>query len=365
MIRLEMLPANHGDALLLEWGPGTTTRRRMLIDAGPRNAYAGVRERLLRLPARNGRRRVDLLVVTHVDGDHIEGVIALLQDDELALDVREVWFNDWNHLEPLVAGQTPAHLGPEQGEFLGALLEERGVPWNHAFDGGAVVCTQPGDGRLPVRRVGGMALTVVSPTVDTLIVLRKNWKKAIEAAGFRPGSRADALAQFHVRRWAKKPPALGTEAEPKTLDHAPANGSSIGLLAEYGGRRLLLTGDAFAQVLRPALERWRDERPASRTRDGTRVPFDVVKLAHHGSANNVSPELLGVLDTPVYLVSTSGAVFHHPDVAAIRMVVEEHPGPGDADVRFNYHQPQTDLWAGRPGITARYGDDALVELETH
>jgi beta-lactamase superfamily II metal-dependent hydrolase len=364
MIRLEMLPAQHGDALLLQYGPGATLRRRVLLDAGPRSAYADVRARLLALPTSRGRRRIDLLVVTHVDGDHIEGVIALLQDDELALDVRDVWFNDWNHLQPLVAGRTPEHLGPEQGEFLGALLDEAGVPWNRAFDGGTIVCTEPGDGRLPRRSVHGLQLTVVSPTVETLLDLRRTWHDAIRAAGFRPGSRAAALRQFADRRWAKEPATLGQESIAKTLDHSQANGSSIALVAEYRGRRLLLAGDAFAQVLRPTLERWRDERPAQRSRDGVRVAFDAVKLAHHGSIKNVTPELLGVVDTPTYLVSSSGARFRHPDVATIRMLIDEHPGSEPPDVRFNYHSSQTDVWATKPDLVARYGDDATLELET-
>jgi hypothetical protein len=122
-----MLPADHGDAILLEYGPGRRLRYRVLIDGGAETAYRDVRERLRAIrPDRQGRRRIDLLVISHVDADHIEGVIKLVQDDELAVRVGDVWFNDWNHLEPLVAGEAPTHLGPEQGEFLGALLQQRG-----------------------------------------------------------------------------------------------------------------------------------------------------------------------------------------------------------------------------------------------
>ena len=204
MLRFEMLAADHGDALLLEYGPGRRIRYRILIDAGPETPTPRSVPRLGKIRRnRSGRRTLNLLVISHVDADHIEGVIKLLQDKDLAIDPRDVWFNDWNHLEPLVAGETPTHLGPEQGEFLGALLEAQERPWNLAFDRATVVV--PPSGSLTTRRIGGMRLTVVSPTVDTLISLREKWKSAIRAAGFEPGRREHALKQF-------RGPALGTRS---------------------------------------------------------------------------------------------------------------------------------------------------------
>jgi hypothetical protein len=58
-----------------------------------------------------------------VDADHIEGCIRLLQDEKLGLDIREIWFNGQPQLDGL---PDPAddQLGPEQGEFLGALIRK-------------------------------------------------------------------------------------------------------------------------------------------------------------------------------------------------------------------------------------------------
>ena len=360
-----MLPADHGDAILLEYGPGRRLRYRVLIDGGAETAYRDVRERLRAIrPDRQGRRRIDLLVISHVDGDHIEGVVKMLQDDELALAVGDVWFNDWNHLEPLVAGTAPKHLGPEQGEFLGALLVQQGRSWNRAFAGGTIVA--PPAGRLPVRRLGGMRFTIVSPTIDTLIALRQRWRSAIEAAGFEPGSREKALEQFAARRWAKapKPSVLGDERRRKTLDHSVANGSSIAVIAEYRDRRLLLAADAHADVLRQAIERWRDEEPTTRAGSDGRVDFDVFKLSHHGSSKNLTPQLLDVITCPTYLVSSSGRRFRHPDVDTVKMLVDRHPLTEPPVVGFNYRSPQTEVWAHRPELVARFGDESTLSWET-
>jgi len=316
-----MLPAEHGDCLLVEYGEGATPRHRVLFDAGPETAYPAIRRRLLRLPATGTprRRKIDLLVVTHVDGDHIEGVVKLLQDEEVGIAPADVWFNDWNHLAGLGERKVPERLGPEQGEFLGALLDEKGIAWNGAFGGDRVMVPPEEDEPLPRWcGPGGLVLTVLSPTLRTLVVLRRKWKKAIEAAGFRPGGRQDALAQFAERRWARAPsaPRLGDEGRRSTLDSSEANGSSIAV------------------------------------------------LAHHGSTRNMTPQLMEAVAASAYAVSSSGARFRHPDREALDLVVGGHRGAGEPTLLFNYASRFTEVWRDRPGVTARYGEDAVVELET-
>ena len=86
---IEMLPARHGDAILLGWGvPGD--RHHMLVDGGPAPAYPDVAGRLSEL----GEAGLDLLVLTHIDADHIEGTILLVNDADLKLRIGEVWCSD-------------------------------------------------------------------------------------------------------------------------------------------------------------------------------------------------------------------------------------------------------------------------------
>ncbi len=99
----EMLPARHGDCLLLHWNAGTS-QGRVLIDVGPTTAYEGIAGRLRQLKDP----RIDLLVLTHVDADHIEGAILLLNDSSLGLSIDQVWYNGSPHLTN--------ELGPVQGE---------------------------------------------------------------------------------------------------------------------------------------------------------------------------------------------------------------------------------------------------------
>ena len=159
-LRIEMLPALHGDCLFVEYGDSIRTRR-LLIDGGPIATYRHLAARLDALPA--GDRRFELVVMSHVDTDHVEGIVRLLANQPLPMRVIDLWFNGWSHLTS--GGRV---LGGKQGEFLSALIVRRFEEgqWNGAFSGQAVVV--PDDGALPERTLaGGMKLTLLSPTPAT------------------------------------------------------------------------------------------------------------------------------------------------------------------------------------------------------
>ena len=82
-----MMQAAYGDSLLLEYGQAENPRR-ILIDGGPWYRYESLRQRLLKIP--EGQRSFELLVITHVDADHIDGIIRLLQDSALGLTFKDV-----------------------------------------------------------------------------------------------------------------------------------------------------------------------------------------------------------------------------------------------------------------------------------
>ncbi len=97
MFELHLLPARQGDA---DRGPlgGPAAPRAMIVDMGTEPVGKRVRARIEALPAR--QQAFELLVVTHVDADHIGGVLGGLVDagplDRITFD--DVWFNGLDHL---------------------------------------------------------------------------------------------------------------------------------------------------------------------------------------------------------------------------------------------------------------------------
>src|SRR5271166_3132648 len=99
-----MLPAGHGDCLWIEYGDPT---RRILVDGGPYYSYKHLRNRIEQLDV--GDRHFELLIVTHIDADHIEGILRLLQEPQhLGVSFDDVWFN----------GATQINAALDQGDLL-------------------------------------------------------------------------------------------------------------------------------------------------------------------------------------------------------------------------------------------------------
>jgi hypothetical protein len=382
MFRIEMLPAAHGDSLWIEYGSGRDVHR-ILIDGGPAHAYPALRQRILHLPA--GERRFDLLVITHIDADHIEGIIRLLLDAE-ALDCHfdRIWFNGRDQLDA-VPDPAGAPLGGLQGEYLGMLIadyEQRtGTQvWNLGFAKRLAAIDRKAAALPVVELPGDCRLTLLSPDFDRLLDLKDNWAKELKAARMGSGNIAQLRQRLADSR-SLRPlgDVLGAEDDfdfdlpasdetdidladtlgrgtgepgadaPFGGDTSRANGSSIALLLEYPATkpevRFLLAGDAWASVLETSL--------TGLLAPGARLAVDGFKLPHHGSVANISETLLGKLKCSNYLVSTNGAIFGHPHARCVELLLKAHAAQGKPRLHFNYLVASTEAWSKKADQTAR------------
>jgi hypothetical protein len=319
MFTIELLPAAHGDAIWLEYGPAAQPHR-ILIDGGPAPTYeSGLRRRIAALPEE--QRKLELMVVTHIDADHIDGALILLQELEaLKVEIDELWFDGWDQIADIDIA--PPSFAPMQGEFLGGLIKVDSKLkniWNKRFAHRAVGV--PDSGPLPVTQLaGGASLTLLGPTEAELRRLRARWSSAIR--DFSPGDTSEALRRLAERREYRPPTPPPAFAVPEYGDdRSPANGSSIACVFEHDGVSVLLTGDAHARSLEASLKRLADQRSV------TRLHFDAVKLPHHGSMSNISEAWLQWIDCERWLISTNGAVFHHPNIETVELIARRYPKP--------------------------------------
>lgn len=340
-MRVEMLPALHGDCLLVEYGDARRTRR-MLIDGGPIGAFSALQKRLDALPA--GDKRFELMVLSHVDTDHVDGLVRLFANPKpWPFVVKDVWFNGWRHLE-----QAHGLLGGKQGEYFSALLARRldAGCWNGAFGGAAVVVQD--DKPLPeFTLAGGMKLTLLSPTVPKLNKMRDAWRKDIGTA-MEPGDLEAAWALLATqKRYLPGQGLLGGSPDLDALlqkqskpDNSAANGSSIAFLAEFASKSCLFLADAHPDAVCASLQR------LLKARGLKRLTVDAVKMAHHGSKSNINDELMTLIDAPRFLFSSNGAQFGHPDQEAVHRVIRRsvHDQPA---LYFNYLTDHNRAWQSK------------------
>jgi beta-lactamase superfamily II metal-dependent hydrolase len=336
MFRLTAFPASDGDCLLLSWGDREPFRH-LLIDGGRKATYRMLKPALQEIAARGGA--LELLVLSHIDADHIEGLLALIKDPDRPIAVREVWYNGFDQMNDIEA------LGPRQGDQFSAALKAARWPWNTSF-GGSAVSLKDADPR--ILDLAGLKLTLVSPDAAKLRNMREAWLK------WRTKQEAEATAES--RRRAELAPgveALGPTPMPPVIDvddlaaaaskadDEEPNGSSIAFVAEHEGKRVLLTGDAHFDLLE------RIVAPLAAA-EGGRYRIDLFKVSHHGSRGNTSRRLLELVECPSFLISTNGSHHGHPDPQAIAQIVKFSPA-AQKTIYFNYASPWTTPW----------GDEAL------
>jgi hypothetical protein len=341
---LDVRRARKGDCMLLHYGtadePGLA-----VIDGGPAGVYEPhLKPRLLEI--RNARGvgdgeplPVDLLMVSHVDDDHIRGILDLTKEEiermnaqePRLLSVMSFWHNSFDAIidhtpdeltstfkskfgEAAAGGATlsdDALLAVEmesdaesevvlsglkvlasiaQGFRLRLDAEALGYPSNPDF-GGKLILAREGAGTIDVG--GGLTLTVVGPLHAELAELHEKhveWLKQLEREGKSPES---ALAAY--------------------VDESVANLSSIVVLAETEGKRMLLTGDARGDKVLAGLEMLGLLQP------GGTMELDVLKVPHHGSANNLDDDFFERIIARHYVFSGNGE-HGNPEREALEML---------------------------------------------
>jgi hypothetical protein len=317
VLTLEALRAKHGDALLLHHG--TKARPRLiLIDGGPPGVYPDALEPRLgqlrtqqKLDAATAL-KIDLLMVSHIDDDHIAGVLELMQklrDQEgpKPWNIDRVWHNTFDDIlgnkDASIASAggalSPASLNdvlaPEgslvvasvgQGRDLRKLVDFFGLKGNPPFNG------LVRRGR-PAVKIGDLTLTVVAPDEQRLEKLQKDWDEKIKPILEKEKAHKAEIAAF--------------------VDRSVYNLSSIVVLVESGGKRILLTGDGRGDH---TLEGLKTAKLLDRT--GT-LHVDILKCPHHGSIRDVAKEYFDAIVADHYVISADGK-FDNPDVATLKLI---------------------------------------------
>lgn len=326
MLVLEALRAKFGDALLLHFG--TKTKPLLaVIDGGPPGVWADALEPRLQEICKQRRLadgrplEIELAMVSHIDRDHIAGMLEMVQGMKELRDARQpfpwkikrFWHNSFDDLlgnddvtvGASASGLSAASLGgllrPEGSLILASVSEGRDLrnllgalklEGNPPFKGLVRA------GQKPVA-LDNLEIKVVAPSEKNLLALQKDWDRHVRAILEKEDeeSRAEAAA---------------------FVDRSVYNLSSIVILAEAGGKRILLTGDGRGDHTLEGLE------AAGLMDDEGRIEVDVLKMPHHGSERNVDKTYFERIRAKHYVISADGK-FDNPDVKTLAMISAARP----------------------------------------
>lgn len=331
MYKVHLLPALFGDSILIEYGKESKPSY-ILIDGGPYFAFKQIVPALNKVAPK--LKELELLVVTHIDIDHIDGVITLLNQPELPFKIKDVWFNGYTEIKSIKSDM----LGALQGEYVSMLLKKNKLPHNKAFSGKAVVVNDYS--KLPVKKLpGGMELTLLSPGKEGLVNLRRKWdaeiaevesKSSIEARWKKAKGYSQVMSDL-----------LGFDVDKLQQaivpgDKSAANQSSIAFIGTYDGKSCLFAGDATSEYLLKAID------PLLQKTGKKKLSLDAWKLAHHGSKKSNQAALMKKIDTKIMLVSSDGSRYGHPDPECIAKLLGENKQ--GISFYFNYRSESNKMW---------------------
>jgi hypothetical protein len=331
LFSLEALEARKGDSLIVHFGESNRRPRFIVIDGGPSTVYRKtMKPRLEQIwkkwKQEDGKLDVNMLMVSHIDDDHIHGVIDWLSDldssdENLQYNIQTLWFNSFDEVlgngsdelrsrlaalaEGASAGgaQTASfNADPRIGQHSAAVVASVGqgrtlrthaqrlaIPLNRGFRG--LVMSKETGGTI-VKIGSGLSLHVLCPTRDKLAELQTIWEKDIRA------NPSDAeVAAF--------------------ADKSVANLSSIVVAAEMTQngtvRRMLLSGDARGDHILEGLAK------SSLPKKDGHWHFDVFKLPHHGSDRNATEDMFRTITADHYVISANGE-HDNPDETIIHWI---------------------------------------------
>lgn len=374
-INIEMFPASYGDSFLISCGDGDMERTNLLVDSGFISTYEDyLRDRLQQL--NDSGNRLALLVITHIDADHLSGALKLLEENGHSsipkiIPIDKVWHNSFRHLQWEKNSSTPEltiiekkileeintqgypnelnnvenkdkPISAKQGSSLASLVFQGGYSWNVDFAGQAV-CVE---NQREIDLGNDVKITLLSPTLNKLKQLGEYWKRALYKMGYKKeitdGDIFDDAFEFLVSR--EKTRAIvnrekkvsSSQVNLETLssksfteDTSAANGSSIAFILKFMGKKILFLGDSHPCIIEQELRSLYGEGP---------IWFDAVKVSHHGSSGNTSPSLLKLIDSANFLISTNGMRFHHPELVTLARIVCRE-GTEKRNLIFNYKTP--------------------------
>lgn len=345
---LDIFRAGSGDCILITSADGKT---RMLADGGLPAAYkAYIAEPLSKL--RDQGKDIDVVYISHIDADHIGGVLGMLDAEVLwrvadhmkaaskkwkppavprPPNIKAIWHNAF--LETIAAtnaikidssamtaslgddaaamatafalSRDPAALAAAEDFRMLALSVGQAIAVNGRIGKGQldIPLNPPAKGKLmlwekpagPIK-LGKMQATVLGPTAKELETLRGFWNKYLKT---KKGEQRIASLKKQLQKdtdlLASSDISLGG-SEIVT----PPNVASLVLLLEEKGKRILLTGDADDKDMLPQFE------AAGLTGSDGLVHVDVLKVPHHGAHNSFSPEFAQTVRAKHYIFCGDG-----------------------------------------------------------
>jgi metal-dependent hydrolase (beta-lactamase superfamily II) len=313
-INIKVLQVLFGDAIVIKFKGNDGIYHNIFVDGGFSSTYVRTIGRETRKIVERGE-RIDLFIITHIDQDHIGGVLNYLRENGEKNLVDEYWFN-WSDNRVVQMLPNNCKISYSQGITLREFLKKNGE-----INSGIIH-----DGLEPFN-IFGAKITILSPDLEDIHYFKKKWTTAehqIQQKKRIASAQDDYCAS--IENLSKKTFIEDTRIE---------NRVGIAFLFEYNGKAILLLADSHPSTIERALKK----RGFSKF---NKLRVDMIKLSHHTSRFNTSPELLELLECNSFIISANGKNRHflpHKETLSRILVNPGRNRNQEVSFIFNYDNP--------------------------
>ena len=274
MFEINIEKAFNGECIWLYFGKDKKSN--IIIDSGPAMFGNGFREIIETIKSRN--EKVDLLIFTHIDNDHILGFNNYIKNNDCSI-IEKIWLNG----EGIKVYKKNQLLSPKNvGTLVGEIKKKKILLENLVYEGYE-------------ENINGARLKVISPEKEALINV------------------AELVDKYKLNgnvQYAKSLDKLYLE-DKYDEENTATNKASIAFIFEYDNKKIAFLGDAVATDIIDGFDKYYKNSKV-----------DIVKIAHHGSRRNTNCELINKLGAHKFIISKKSIV-HKETIARIVNCCEE------------------------------------------
>jgi beta-lactamase superfamily II metal-dependent hydrolase len=320
-LKVNFLEANNGDCILISYEYDGSTKN-ILVDSGVSKTYEYKIGRLKKegrlkkviFDLQEKNQYIDLLIITHVDDDHIGGILKYFASNDYDSNlIKKVWFNSGRLINEYFQENLENQNEQELNEFDTTNTSiNQGVTFESKID-------STWDRRLiksDIEEINeqGIKFKILSPNDEKLKKLLTKWEKEAASSLTSLGTDYDKTIEYL------------TESDEFKEDQSIHNGSSIAFILEILDKKMLFLGDAHPSTI---IEKLIEDGIS----ENNKLKLDFVKLSHHASKANTSYELLKLIDCKKFIVLTDGSFHGLPNKVTFSRIFNIND---DSELYFNY-----------------------------
>jgi len=399
-MKLVIFRSSKGDALLISHTNGNGKNSNILVDGGMSTSFKNSVAPYLNKEIKDKNEDIDLLCVSHIDDDHIVGVIKLmeLQAQWRVYDfhngnpgstaniskpkiveppvIKSIWHNSFSeaydlgeslpavanalqNIQQMTADFTHEDLmervnhkatSIKNGITLSQRIrpEQLNIPLNPEYNGKVVKCNQSTI-KKNEHTIGDINVSVIGPFSSDLTDLKKKWiaweeAHSQELEDFYADLSLTALNQPLTMAQLSQILVNSGSVKLGVRDQVSIpNLASIMFLIEADGKTILMTGDGHSDDIIKGLK-----KNKKLSGDNTKH-VDVLKIQHHGASANIDEDFCKRITADHYVFCGNGT-HTNPEIKVLEVIFNSRKGSSsEKSKNAEVDNPFTFWFSANPG----------------